>query len=442
MSKIFQNLTVLYIKNSSYSNIVSEYLSNRFINLIVVDKFEDIFDSYIQNAPNLILSNIIEPVDDLIEILATIKSFSTNSKIVILSDDNIGNDTLIKLMNLGVDRYIDSSISINELENTLDLVANKIVYNLEVVDKEQLFFETLNVVEDFIILTDMNYILYINTPFLNFVNLSSLDEFNIKYPLLGGVLISYDGIEYNSSLFVDMIDTVSTVRGVGIASNSIADDLIADVSKKMTVVMQQDDNTDNCCSTFEVKIKTVYSNRFRAIIFTNIDKSIDKINYYEEIINYDDLTKVYNRKKLNSDLENSVNNAIKGLNKLSLIIFDIDNLKSVNDNYGHLVGDTVLKDIAGLVARSIRSTDNIYRYGGDEFMIIMQNCNIDNAYRTAERLRVMIESYQFNNIGKITATFGVAELSESDNVELFIKQTDDALYKGKSNDKNCVIAIK
>ena len=123
---------------------------------------------------------------------------------------------------------------------------------------------------------------------------------------------------------------------------------------------------------------------------------------------------------------------------LSLIMMDLDFFKKINDTYGHLCGDCVLREITMLVNRTIRQYDLFARWGGEEFMILSPNNDMENARQLAERLRTEIEGFDFTSAHSVTCSFGVAEFREGDDIDSFTKRADDALYKAKDKGRNRV----
>ena len=120
------------------------------------------------------------------------------------------------------------------------------------------------------------------------------------------------------------------------------------------------------------------------------------------------------------------------------IIIDIDHFKTINDTYGHLVGDEVLKSVAIALKQNKRAEDIVGRYGGEEFVMLLDNCSLNNASFKAEILRQRIQMLLPENI-KVTASFGVAQLNNSHtHFELLLKDADDALYRAKKNGRNRV----
>ncbi len=123
---------------------------------------------------------------------------------------------------------------------------------------------------------------------------------------------------------------------------------------------------------------------------------------------------------------------------LSLMIFDIDFFKKINDTHGHGVGDEVLRSLVHVVFQNIRQEDLLARWGGEEFMILMPQTALKSAFDLAECLRKNIEKYEFSKVGKVTVSLGLAEFSSEDDIESFIKWADDALYIAKGNGRNRV----
>lgn len=153
---------------------------------------------------------------------------------------------------------------------------------------------------------------------------------------------------------------------------------------------------------------------------------------------YDQLTNLSNRHHLTQMGMKIFSRAKRQEENLCAIILDIDYFKSVNDNYGHLVGDSVLKSIANILDKNRRVEDFIARYGGEEFIILLDNCSVNDAANKAEILRQRIQNLRPHNI-EVTASFGIAQLNASHTTfELLIKDADDALYKAKENGRNRV----
>lgn len=150
----------------------------------------------------------------------------------------------------------------------------------------------------------------------------------------------------------------------------------------------------------------------------------------------DALTGIYNRVKFNGLFDMEIRKARRYKMPLALIMFDIDHFKAVNDRYGHQTGDSVLREIAGLVSQNIRNADLFGRWGGEEFMILVPENDLNNAFRLAEKLRMKIETHEFKDVGRATCSFGVTEFREEDTVVSLAGRADDALYAAKGNGRN------
>lgn len=176
---------------------------------------------------------------------------------------------------------------------------------------------------------------------------------------------------------------------------------------------------------------------------TNVDihKMIDNLN---SLSYKDQLTGLFNRRYINEKLPIDLINAVLSKQSISMIMADIDHFKKVNDTYGHLTGDLVLKEFAGTISESTkRESDWVSRYGGEEFLICLPGADLEKAMEIAENIRQVVEGIEIHNgqqTIKITASFGVYSInpSEGDSVETLIEQTDQKLYVAKNNGRNRV----
>ncbi|MCS7233302.1 MAG: diguanylate cyclase [Synergistetes bacterium] len=163
----------------------------------------------------------------------------------------------------------------------------------------------------------------------------------------------------------------------------------------------------------------------------------------KEMAMTDELTKLYNRRYTMIILGTEFKRSKRYKNPLSVIIGDIDHFKSINDNYGHLIGDEVLRICAKLIKENTREIDVAGRYGGEEFLIILPNTTLDGAVIVAERLRRKIKEIPFKVLDKnfpihISMSFGICSYPEKDieNEEDMLKLADEALYISKQNGRN------
>ncbi|ABD89064.1 diguanylate cyclase (GGDEF domain) [Rhodopseudomonas palustris BisB18] len=152
----------------------------------------------------------------------------------------------------------------------------------------------------------------------------------------------------------------------------------------------------------------------------------------------DPLTGLFNRGKFDVVLGYELARAERYGNPLSLIVYDIDHFKEVNDAYGHQAGDRVLVQLSAIVSAAIRQTDLLVRWGGEEFVLVLPDTDGATARLVAEKLRQAIEQSGFDLAGTITCSFGVSIYVEGDSVDSLVARTDNALYRAKMNGRNRV----
>jgi diguanylate cyclase (GGDEF)-like protein/PAS domain S-box-containing protein len=173
--------------------------------------------------------------------------------------------------------------------------------------------------------------------------------------------------------------------------------------------------------------------------YTATATDITERKLVEKMSETDALTGVANRKKLDAVMSKEWARYIRYQHELSLIIFDLDHFKKINDEFGHLEGDKVLVAVADLVSESIRATDTFGRWGGEEFMVILPETSLHEAQLVAEKLREAVSQLKILGSKTITASFGVAGVLEGiTELETLIRLSDEGLYIAKENGRNRV----
>jgi len=157
----------------------------------------------------------------------------------------------------------------------------------------------------------------------------------------------------------------------------------------------------------------------------------------------DPLTKAHNRAALDESLGRELVLAHRHGSPLALVMLDLDRFKCVNDHHGHVVGDRALQAFVSAVNACIRSSDTLFRYGGEEFTLVLRNTDLDGAVAVAERIRSSVESLRMDINGvtlALTVSLGVTELAENDDAAGILERADCALYRSKAEGRNRVTA--
>lgn len=162
---------------------------------------------------------------------------------------------------------------------------------------------------------------------------------------------------------------------------------------------------------------------------------------FERQARIDHLTGIYNRMMFSELLEAEMQRSMRYNSHLSLIMFDLDHFKKINDTYGHAMGDHVLREVASTVNDNIRGHDVFARWGGEEFMVLAPRTDQHQAVELAEKLRCLCESHDFGNDLKATASFGVTQFRVGDTEETFTGRVDATLYAAKMNGRNRTEAL-
>ncbi len=191
-------------------------------------------------------------------------------------------------------------------------------------------------------------------------------------------------------------------------------------------------------SIFRVYATKIVQSEEVLVSFSDITEVENERKRFEKVASTDALTGIANRLKFNTILEQQIAMAKRYKEPFSVILFDVDNFKQVNDTYGHKVGDEVLISLAKEVSSNIRASDTFARWGGEEFVLILPQTKEQEAYLLAEKLRKKIAKISFSKSFHVTCSFGVSEYTKEEDSDTFIQSVDWLLYKAKHSGKNRV----
>jgi diguanylate cyclase (GGDEF)-like protein len=290
----------------------------------------------------------------------------------------------------------------------------------------------LNSHENIMILVNLREVTMINKAGLKVFGYESLKSFKLSHADVSDFFLENDeeNEETNRYTGVQYIDKYTHGRK-----------WIEAVSKRdrnqVKVKMFSKEEMIDCY--YQIRVSRLNSGNNYSLSFTDITDLESKRLNSKRKAEYDPLTKIYNRVKVNDVLKELMYNVKKYNYKLTLILFDIDHFKRVNDDYGHNAGDSVLVELSSLVKGLLRNGDIFSRWGGEEFVVLLKDTSIEDTTFLASRLRREIEKFHFDIVQNVTCSFGVTQFKSGDTETQFFERVDEALYEAKDNGRNQVV---
>jgi len=406
----------LLIVDDIDANLVSlEYLLYEYmddVEVIKANSAEVAMKKVLDGGIDLILLDVQMPKIDGFEFAKYLKSnrVTKNIPIIFLTAAFTKDEFKRKGFELGAIDYLTKPIDDLQLINKLKLY-------LEIIEKNRLLQRVIDLNRSMILVTKENKIVMANKELLSFFNVNRIEDFR------DGVSGFVDKVrnfkigdstnECKSKLFYNWIK--------GIEGSTKIVNFLVDKNRFFHVELSEDSDI------------VIYT-------FTDITRLHKENQLMSKRAKYDSLTKVLNRESFNDLLFEEISRAICEDIKFSILLFDIDYFKKINDTYGHLVGDEVLIKFSKIIDERVKDTGYFARWGGEEFILLLKNSSIEMAKNVAEELRELIQNSDFGSV-KVTVSIGVSEYEGGDSIDTIIKRCDEALYEAKRNGRNRVESL-
>lgn len=244
------------------------------------------------------------------------------------------------------------------------------------------------------------------------------------------------------AMFIDLAKSLKGMSDVsGVFYNNIGGyvekvesaSTLTDIIKCKNDIIQNMEEMRSECKKMKSELETLHG---------EVGGLSRKLQESESQVHIDALTKAYNRSAYEIKISQVIRNFKQNNDSATLFIIDIDYFKKINDTYGHKAGDEILKSVSDTLRKSLRETDLLFRYGGEEFVIILEKIGPEKAVQLAEKLRTVIEKdylvYKNKKI-QVTISIGIACLNEGDEEQSFFENADKALYEAKGSGRNRVV---
>ena len=437
--EILKNISILYVEDENdVREFTSKLLSSLLKKVYCASNGQEGLEVYKQNKDDidLIISDINMPKMDGLTMCEEIKKLNNDIPLVITSAHN---DTsfLKRAIEVGVNTYALKPIDLYHLIESVTKAMEPILLKKQLVELN-LSLETkieqeiakiksiLDAQNNIIIVTNKENITNVNKKFLQFFGVDDFERF----------------LKTKKNIFDFFIEEFGFITKNQIIKQESWLRYIRELPEIDRIVKIKNYLHEEKIFTINVDY---YENKEHYYVFslTDITEIKEKSNLLEYQASHDKLTGLFNRNKFDELFIKEIKRSKRYSASLSIILLDIDNFKMINDNYGHQIGDVVLKEISQIISLHIREQDIAVRWGGEEFLVLLPHTNLSGSIIVANKIKTAIETNLFTDLNlNITASFGVTQLVNEDDDESLIARADKHLYEAKNSGKNKVIATK
>lgn len=414
MSKRYDPLKVLFVEDEKGTRErVTRLLQRRFSQVLVAENGEQGWELFCRHEPHVLLTDLNLPDITGLFLINRIREVNEKTAILIITAYN-ETEYLLEAIELGVSNFLTKPLNIEKMDQAMDKIHHSFSIEEELERQRKHNRIILDFQESLVIVTDGRIILEANQRFNEFFNISGEDAQELE-----------------------MADVFRVIDDLPSFHEFREDEWETYTNKVMKMIIPEADTGIERC--FHMKVARFPDQpRLKIISFTDVTELENERQYYQQLAIIDPLTQIYNRIQFNRSLAEEIQKSKRFHSVFSLVMFDIDHFKQINDTYGHQLGDTILMELTEVVRKNIREIDIFARFGGEEFMILTPETDLHGAAVMAEKLRQEIEENAFSHGETLTCSFGVSMYKSNDKPDDMIKRVDDRLYKAKNNGRNQV----
>ena len=435
--EILKNISILYVEDESdVREFTSKLLSSLLKNVFTAENGQDGLDLYKENINtiDLIVTDINMPKMNGIAMCEKIRELNKEIPIVVTSAHN-DTDFLKKAIDVGVSTYAMKPIDLYQLIESITkaiepifLKKELVTLNLSLESKIEMEIEKINSIldaqENIVIVTNKEEITNINKKFLEFFGIESFEKFK----------------EAKKDIFDLFHEEFGFITRNQMEKQECWLKYIKELPEIDRIVKIKNHKNEERLFTINIDY---YENKEHYYIFslTDITSIKEKANLLEYQSSHDKITGLFNKNKFDEFYEKEVKRSKRYKNDLSIILFDINDYREILEIHESSIGDIILKEISQIMSHSIREQDISARWGGEEFLVLLPQTNLEGAQIVANKINTTVFEHLFTEKQlKLTASFGVTELKEDDDERIFMSRVNKLLFESKNKGKGIVIA--
>lgn len=411
-------LHILVVEDDRFAREQLGLLLSRFARRLTMaaDGAEGL-ESFKFERPDIVVTDIHMPRLSGLDMASAIKAMDAATPVILVTAHS-DTEFFLRSIEIGVDGYVVKPVEADALLTLLAKQGAGLIESRAAEARSRLFQFTLDINPNFILTLDGGTVDYVNRTFLDFLGAPGLDALQAGHH--AGRSLEIDGRRHDAA---DLSWTAHVTPSPDATHQAVFSLLPHETGH---------------ARTFLVSSAEFPELDRRILTFTDITPLAEERRQLIIRAATDALTGIANRAGIDELLSRELHRTGRHADPLTIILFDIDHFKAINDTYGHPAGDTVLIALTRLVADLVRDHDTLGRYGGEEFLIVAPQTDAEEGRQLAERLRSAIEQTLFPAAGRVTCSFGVATGQPGANVRTLVARADEALYKAKQTGRNRV----